>query len=389
MERVLFVRGNKAPPWEAPVLEHLAELGYSAKFVVSSLNENIPLDLQIEGKNLNSNPALHRLFNKSLPARFLNYGLNIKTVEFTSKYFGDNRLFKKTDIMHLVDDIFSPGIQASRASEKVVITVWENIPYHSGIENGFPTKKYRKEVFSNVKKFLPVTQESKKYLIAAGVPEELVEVIHPGINPNDFKINSKDSEVAQKLRVTGKHIILGVARIEYFKGITFVLRALKELLGVRKDFLYVHVGKGSEKFERYLREMINVLGLKENVLFLGNVSYSDIPQIYHACDIFVLPSIPTLLWEEQLGFSLLEAMAAGKPVIASDLPAIKEVVGNESGLFFSTGNYLQLTERLLQLIDESELRRTMGTKGRKHVESEFNARTTATKYADIYKELVE
>lgn len=280
MKRVLFIRGNQAPPWEAPILEHLNHIGYKARFLVSSINPSISNNLQIAGRNLNSSLFLNRMLNKSLPARFLNYALNIKTSEFTSKYFQAGDIFRDNDIIHLVDDIYSPGLQASRVSEKLVMTVWENIPYHFGIENGYPTNKYRKKIFSQIKKFLPVTQESRKYLISAGISEDLIEVVHPGINLYEFKNISPVSSISSQIAHSERTIILGVARMEYFKGITFVLRALKELRSVRKDFLYVHVGIGPEKFVKYVRDMVNAFGLKENVLLLGGGKlYRNAPDI--------------------------------------------------------------------------------------------------------------
>lgn len=121
--------------------------------------------------------------------------------------------------------------------------------------------------------------------------------------------------------------------------------------------------------------------------FLGGVNYTEMPQIYNASDVFVLPSLPTLLWEEQLGYSILEAMAAGRPVIASDLPALREVVNPQAGLLFPAGNYLELKECFSRLLDDPSLRKRMGICGQEHVRTQFDARITAARYAKIYESL--
>ncbi|MEM0136426.1 MAG: glycosyltransferase family 4 protein [Thermoplasmatales archaeon] len=387
MQRVLFVRGKMAPPWEAPVLRYLNDYGYDARFLVSNLNPEIEGSLQIRGKNLSSSSLLDRMLNRSTLAKILNYGLNVKTSEYTSRYLLPGKIILNSDILHLVDDIYSSSLQALNFTQTAVMTVWENIPYHFGIEYGRPTKRYREKAFAKIRKFLPVTLESQKYLMAYGIPEEKIEVIHPGIDVDLFSQAQPHSDLSRKIMDSGRNIILGVSRLEYFKGITITIRALQELKMERNDFLYVHVGTGSSKFRQYILEMSRKLGLEKNVLFPGSIPYSQIPDLYSVCDLFVLPSIPTLLWEEQLGFSLLEAMSAGKPVLASDLPAIREVVGNESGNLFPAGNYITLYEHISRLLNDVNLRKKMGENGKKRVATEFNARNTAQKYAKIYKSL--
>ena len=112
MQRVLFVRGSKAPPWESSVLRELQGFGYDAKFVVPAKSTSVDNDLQIFGTGLKSKSFIEKMLNKSGVARFLNYGLNIKTDEFISRYFNPRKIFKESDILHLTDDVYIPGIQA-------------------------------------------------------------------------------------------------------------------------------------------------------------------------------------------------------------------------------------------------------------------------------------
>ncbi len=387
MQRVLFVRGSKAPPWESSVLRELQGFGYDAKFVVPAKSTSVDNDLQIFGTGLKSKSFIEKMLNKSGVARFLNYGLNIKTDEFISRYFNPRKIFKESDILHLTDDVYIPGIQAMNYSTRAVMTVWENIPYHYGIEYGHPTRLYRDTAFRKVKMFLPVTQESATYLRSTGIAEEKIRVVHPGIDVNKFSQPKMKTALAQEMRNMGKFVILGVARIEYFKGLTVVMRALNELAKTEKDFVYVHLGGGSPKFTSYIKNLTIRLGLGQNVRFAGNISYENIPDIYNSCDVFVLPSLPTLLWEEQFGFSVIEAMSAGKPVIVADLPALREVVGEGSGLLFPTGNYIELSKKLSQLMGDPQSARQMGNNARARAYSEFNSRKTAKQYSEIYRTL--
>jgi glycosyltransferase involved in cell wall biosynthesis len=195
--------------------------------------------------------------------------------------------------------------------------------------------------------------------------------------------------LAEELKIKDRFVFLGVARIEYFKGILTVVRALNELRKSNTDFIYLHIGSGNTKFREYVWSIVHKMGLQDNFKFLGKFPYNQLKDLYRLSDAFILPSLPTLLWEEQLGFSLLEAMSTGKPAIVSDTPTLREVVTDGTGFLSPPGNYLELAKKMRTVMEDKEMSNIMGLRARKQILDHFDARITAKNYLRVYKEILE
>lgn len=124
------------------------------------------------------------------------------------------------------------------------------------------------------------------------------------------------------------------------------------------------------------------IGVENETIFAGK--RNDIPNIMKALDVFVLPS----LWE---GFGLvpLEAMAAQKPVVATSVSAIPEViVDGETGLLIPPKDSIALADAILKLLDDPELAREMGRKGRVRLEKEFSVDRMVSQTEALYDRLI-
>ena len=121
-----------------------------------------------------------------------------------------------------------------------------------------------------------------------------------------------------------------------------------------------------DEYRRSLRAQVERLGLGGDVHFLG--FRNDIENVHQASDVFVLASL-----KEPFGTTVIEAMAAGRPVVASDLPGpCESLVAGETGLFFPAGNSSALAERLLILHRNPSMRHSFGAAGRARAEAEFD-----------------
>ena len=114
------------------------------------------------------------------------------------------------------------------------------------------------------------------------------------------------------------------------------------------------------------------------------VPYSEIPSLYAQADVIVFPS----LWPEPFGRIAIEAMAAGKPVIASAIGGIKETIVEGTGILVNPGNVEQLREAIILLMHNSQLRKEMGKKGRKLVEELYAEEKVTEKLIAVYKEKI-
>ncbi len=143
---------------------------------------------------------------------------------------------------------------------------------------------------------------------------------------------------------------------------------------------FLFVGDGELKAE--LQAQVQSLNLSGNVHFLGN--RSDVPALLAASDFFVLPS----LWEG-LPMALLEAMAAGKPVVATAVSGTKLVmIPNETGLVVPPGDAQKLAEAILQLVSDPVRAKAMGIAARQQVAKEFSAQKQADDHLALYRRLL-
>lgn len=213
----------------------------------------------------------------------------------------------------------------------------------------------------------------REYLLS---PEK-VNLVFNGIEVGRFAKASPGS-VRENLGLTQETpFLLYLGRVASEKGID---RLITALASVRKVNLVV-VGDGPEKDN--LREQAKELGLGHRVQFVGQVDYSKVPQYYAAADIFVLPSVA---WEG-LPMTVIEAMAAGLPVIASRVGGVPDAVQEgKTGILVEPANVGQLKGAVSQLLQDNELQRKMGKSARELAKRKFSqAAMTQNTLAIIHK----
>lgn len=157
----------------------------------------------------------------------------------------------------------------------------------------------------------------------------------------------------------GKLNILFVGRLEKRKGLNYLLEAYKQVKQEISNSRLIIVGPGirlRHKYEKKVRQN----GLKD-VVFIGYATYSELPRYYKTADIICSPATG----QESFGIVLLEAMAAGKPIIASNIEGYTSVLTHGAeGLLVPPRNAEKLTQALISLMTDEPLRQQLGAKGR-------------------------
>jgi rhamnosyl/mannosyltransferase len=173
--------------------------------------------------------------------------------------------------------------------------------------------------------------------------------------------------------------LLVVGQLRYYKGLNYLLRAMRELPNAR----LVVVGTGP--MESAWKNLTRGLGLTERVRFVGEVSDAELSSYYAACDIFVLPASER---SEAFGVVQLEAMAAGKPVVSCDVgTGVAWVNQNEvTGFVVPPRDSHALAMALKQLIANDELREKMGAAGQARVQAEFTSEKMVERVLRVYSE---
>lgn len=202
---------------------------------------------------------------------------------------------------------------------------------------------------------------------------DLIKVVRNGAIP---LIKSAEADIRTQWGIPKDCVLVGcIARLVQSKGIKYLIDAMPPLLTIKPDVMLLIAGDGPilEALKRQARD----LSLEDKVIFTGFID--NVADYLGAFDIFVLPSL-----KEGLGISIIEAMMAGKPVIASRTGGIPEIVRDKvTGYLIEPGNSNDIKEALLEMIQNPELMRIYSENGRKHAAENFGIQKMLDDTADI------
>jgi glycosyltransferase involved in cell wall biosynthesis len=198
------------------------------------------------------------------------------------------------------------------------------------------------------------------------------------------------SGVRAELGIAPDAPVIGiVSRLFLWKGHTYLVQAMRRiaeqvpaarLVIVGDDDLRAHPNGTSYLAE--LKALVGQLGLQQQVIFTP--FRTDVPAVMAAFDVFAMPS-----WDEPFGMVYVEAMAMKRPVVAWAMGGALEVVADgETGFLPATGDVDGLTDALLTLIRDPDLRRRMGEAGRRRAERQFNPRRMCADMVEVYRDVL-
>ena len=225
-------------------------------------------------------------------------------------------------------------------------------------------------------------QEKKDHLGVHVAPEGKFTVVHSGVNLGHFKNVPVDpSEMKRKLGIPEDSLVVGTAgRLTPVKGPEYLIQAAEEITAVRQDVWFVFLG--DRELRDQLEAMVEQLGLKGNVKFLG--WRHDVADVMSVFDIFVLPSL-----NEGMGRVLVEAMVLGKPIVASDVGGIPDLVTHgENGFLFPVGDVGALADGINRLIQSPGMRKKMEKCGENRA-VDYSANAMMQKIDRLYVELLK
>jgi L-malate glycosyltransferase len=204
-----------------------------------------------------------------------------------------------------------------------------------------------------------------------------IKVIPFGIDLTIFKNKKSKGILSDSIR--GSLVIGTVKSLEKVYGIEYLIKGFNIVLKQNKSLKLVIVGRGDE--ELHLKTLVKELNIEDNVIFTGYIDPVDVYKYHNIMDIEVFMSE-----SESFGVSVIEASACENPVIVSNVGGLPEVVKeNLTGYIVESKNYIQLSEQMQRLIDDTELRENMGKNGRKMVEKDYNLMDNISEMSNIYK----
>jgi glycosyltransferase involved in cell wall biosynthesis len=203
-------------------------------------------------------------------------------------------------------------------------------------------------------------------------------VVHNGVDVERFRAVASNPELRKAWGVPASaRLIVSTGRLVGWKGLRVIVSAMPRL---DDDVHYLVVGAGTEA--EPLRSLASELGVANRVHLAGRIEHGRLPEVLSQADVYVQPSIG----EESFGISVLEAMACGLPVLASNFSALPEVVGDgESGVLLAPGDVGAWASALGSLLADPARRRLLGAAGRARAEGRFTWAACASGLEEILR----
>jgi len=289
---------------------------------------------------------------------------------------------RSSEIIHAHSPPPFPAYFAARHAKRLVLT------YHCDEEiqtpiGGFIVWLYR-NTFGRytVKKAKKIIASTQSYARTSKLLwNREVEIVPMAVDTESFRYVDSSS-LRRDLTERGllgkdEKVVLFVGRLVAHKGLEEIVASAAEV-----DAKYLICGDGPLK--KRIEAEITALGLESKVKLMGGISDELLAPYYSLCDVFVLPSHSRL---EAFGIVLLEAMACGKPIIASDIPGSRElVIEGYNGLLAEPLNASDLAEKINSILSDRKKAEEMGKNGRKLVEERYSWNKITGEIIRIYNE---
>jgi len=340
--------------------------------------------------------------------KLINKGYNIKTITISRRVFKLSnfvslikiyKLIKKEkyNIVHVHTPIACVlgRIAAKIAGVPLIIYTAHGFYFHDGME------KWKKDLLIGIEKIMSniftdliftVSKEDEKIAIDKKIiAKNKIFYICNGVDTNKFNINNISTDLLEKRRELGidskAKIICFIGRIVREKGIIDLMYAFKDVLSELPKTILLIIGdnRANERDLKTKDEVISLIDkydLKEKVIFTGY--RNDIVDLLATSDVFVLPS-----YREGMPITIIEAMAMGKAVVATNIRGCREeVINNKTGLLVPVGKPRELANALLKILKDEKLAFNMGQNGRKRVEAKFNEEIVLEKQINKIREWI-
>ncbi len=284
---------------------------------------------------------------------------------------------KKIDIMHAQTRV----AQVSCCLASLLM----RIPYISTC-HGFFKPKFTRKLFKFWGiKVIAISEAVRAHLVNdLKVSRDKIVLIHNGVDLANFNRNYTDKEkedIRKEFKLSGGPVVGIIARLSSVKGHEYLIKSAKLILAKRQDIQFLIIGDGPE--EKRLKKLITTLEINRNVIF--HESVLDTARPLAIMDVFVMPSI-----SEGLGLAILEAMASGLPIVASNVGGIYSLVSEgENGILVSPRSPEDLKEGILKIIDNDKLAKDMGALSRNICENDFSLSFFADRVEYVYTQVLE
>lgn len=290
------------------------------------------------------------------------------------------RLFRilvshKIDVLHINDLWWAPiGLAAARLA---------GVPCITHVRADYTPRHIRNYRLKACQICIPVSKALGRSLEKAGVHPSRIRLLYSGIDLSRIAENYDIGSIKARYQIDPDRVVIGsVGNLLAVKGYEFLIRAVAHLKTAIPSILCLIVGDGDRPYAKTLDALVRELDVSDHIVFTGFCD--DVYPLLSVMDVFVLASI-----SEGFGIALLEAMAMSKPVVATSVGGIPEVVVHgETGLLVKVQDSLVLARTISHLLANREQAAAMGKRGRERVEAYFSIKASIAKLEGLYAEVL-
>jgi phosphatidylinositol alpha-1,6-mannosyltransferase len=223
-----------------------------------------------------------------------------------------------------------------------------------------------------------ISDFERNLLVQAGLPSARVVVLAPGVDLEPLR--RPQVSIFPRYGIQTKRVIVSLARIAFGKRIDRLIAAMPAILRKHPEAHLLIIGPDYGD-EARLRELVNSFSLQEAITFAGPLSADDVTAALQWCTVFAMTSD-----FELFGITLIEAMAAGAPVVAPNIASVPFVVrNNETGLLYSHNSSEELAAKLIVIMTDEDLRLRMIAEGRNEAEHRFDFGRNLDRLVETYE----
>jgi glycosyltransferase involved in cell wall biosynthesis len=240
-------------------------------------------------------------------------------------------------------------------------------------------------------KILANSQFIRSSLIKIGVRQKKIEVVPIAIDTEKFKPKKSQQQIKHEIGLTNSRIILFVGRKVHHKGPQILISALPAIIRQNPEVIAVFIGpdysfsNSSLSYTVCLQKLARKLGVENKVIFKKFMADGELLKFFNSADVVVFPST----WQEPFGKVILEAMSFEKPIVASNVGGIPEIIeSGVNGLLVPSGDSVALADEINYVLDHEEFAAELGRKGRQTVLDNYTFQIAAKKCNEIYQKLI-
>ncbi|MCD6229142.1 MAG: glycosyltransferase family 4 protein [Candidatus Omnitrophica bacterium] len=246
--------------------------------------------------------------------------------------------------------------------------------------------------FKVLERWLPILADSiscssnhlKNLAHKFGVKKEYIFDSPVGADLEQFKLGLDGSWVRERYNIKG-HLVLYIGQLHGAQYVDLLLKAANIVLHKYSPVTFMIVGEGF--LEKKLKKLAYQLGIEGKIIFTGAIRHQDIPYYIAASDICVAPFRYTQVTKCKSPLKIVEYLASGKPIVASNVGEVRKMVGGV-GMLVKPGDHRVLAEAIIFLLENGEIRKELGKRARKRAEQKYNWSYTAKSILSAYEKIL-